>query len=176
MTFHVSKYGPAIAKILGDGQRVTSLGQGKPDHSKYESLVSFNPSCDLGPKVVHPDAAKCCHAGLWLYFDFHDEAHAIAQDIKTIEGYAWHAIIHRREPDPWNSNYWWVRVGQTDWIQEIQKATASMAVAYSTPQQFVGLCEQLRGENSSREQDAMKIQAIEWQILFDHCYLLAMGL
>ena len=52
-----------------------------------------------------------CRAGLWLAFDYLDESHEISQGLPTAEGSYWHAILHRREPDAANSNYWWRRVG-----------------------------------------------------------------
>jgi hypothetical protein len=59
------------------------------------------------PKSRHPDAAL---AGLWLRFAEWDRAHTIAQDLPSVEGSYWHAILHRQEPDGWNSGYWFRRV------------------------------------------------------------------
>lgn len=59
---------------------------------------------------------KCVTAGILLLWDFLDESHEISQ---TMEGQGrprtadyWHGIMHRREPDAGNANYWFRRVGK----------------------------------------------------------------
>jgi len=41
-----------------------------------------------------------------------DRAHSIAQDIRTKEGSAVHAYLHREEGDLWNADYWYTRAGR----------------------------------------------------------------
>ncbi len=60
-------------------------------------------------------ARAAVSAGIRLLHDDLDGAHQLAQGL---EGYgspriadAWHAIMHRREGDTSNSQYWWRRVG-----------------------------------------------------------------
>ncbi len=54
-------------------------------------------------------------AGLHLLYDDLDGSHALSQTIegrgKNRNGDYWHAIMHRREPDYGNSQYWFRRVG-----------------------------------------------------------------
>ena len=42
-----------------------------------------------------------------------DEAHAIVQDIESMDSYWIHAYLHRKEGDLGNSNYWYNRARQT---------------------------------------------------------------
>lgn len=44
--------------------------------------------------------------------DHHDEAHAIVQDCSDPTGSLIHGILHRREPDYGNAEYWMRRVGK----------------------------------------------------------------
>lgn len=46
-----------------------------------------------------------------LWHDRLEAAHRIVQEIEDADGSVLHAIMHRREPDYWNSKYWWRRVG-----------------------------------------------------------------
>jgi hypothetical protein len=42
-----------------------------------------------------------------------DTAHAIAQEIPTVQGSAVHAYLHREEGVLWNADYWYSRAGRT---------------------------------------------------------------
>lgn len=41
-----------------------------------------------------------------------DKAHAIAQDISTVQGSAVHAYLHREEGVLWNADHWYRRAGR----------------------------------------------------------------
>lgn len=41
-----------------------------------------------------------------------DTAHAIAQNIPTVQGSAVHAYLHREEGVLWNADYWYSRAGR----------------------------------------------------------------
>ena len=41
-----------------------------------------------------------------------DKAHAIAQEIPTVQGSAVHAYLHREEGVLWNADYWYARAGR----------------------------------------------------------------
>jgi hypothetical protein len=154
----VTNYSPAIQALLGDGTRLADLGPGSPDLSKKSSLLAFDPLRDLGP-VKDPAMAKLCHAGLWLYFDFLDESHVISQDVETPTGSFWHAIVHRREPDPGNSKYWWRRVGNHPVLANLPDPFA-----------FVDRCEKARGTGSAEEAECQRQQRAEWHALFEYCF------
>lgn len=119
-------------------------------------------------------------AGLWLYAGGWNEAHQIAQDLHTREGSYWHAIVHRQEPDAWNSNYWFRQVGQHPIFPALAKQGTSLATEYPSvkfamgatwePGQFIQFCEQARTmPGSDAEKLARKIQHAEWKLLFDYC-------
>src|SRR5687767_13390080 len=93
--------------------RLMPLGPGTPVKAFRAALEALTPATAFGEgkQVVH-DYAQACFAGLWLYFDFLDESHAISQDLDTAEGSYWHGILHRREPDYPNAKYWFRRVGR----------------------------------------------------------------
>lgn len=133
---------------------------------------------DLFSGSFAPDAAL---AGLWVYFSCFDEAHAIAQDLASAEGSYWHAILHRREPDPGNAGYWFRRVGTHPVFRQLRTEAAAVLARASQPVAlqlqkewdpfaFIEFCESARKRRGSAdEQIAREIQLAEWQLLFDYC-------
>src|SRR3954470_17321708 len=65
---------------------------------------------ELGSKI-NGTKLRLLKAALLLWNDHLDESHTIAQEIENADGSMLHAIMHRREPDYFNSKYWWRRVG-----------------------------------------------------------------
>jgi hypothetical protein len=167
--FDPAGYGPAVAALIGE-PRLMPLGPGQPDDAARAALGALDPRSDLGKPVRDPDAARACHAGLWLYFDFLDESHTISQELHTAEGSFWHAIMHRREPDASNSKYWWRRVGAHPVLDSLREQAPALGYAFTTPEAFVDFCERVRGSGSRDEGLAKRVQLLEWQFLFGHCY------
>lgn len=134
-------------------------------------------------KIIDRDFAQACRAGLWLYFDFFDESHAISQDLETPEGSYWHAILHRREPDYGNAKYWFRRVGRHPAFEPLREAAIELTRAAGIPAgsdflveqrtwdpfAFVDLCE-AACQGKADEMLCRKIQRREWDLLFDYCY------
>jgi len=144
-------YGPVIDALIAD--RVPQLGPGSPNEVMRSALQRV-------------EASAACRAGLWLLHDFLDESHTISQDDHTAEGSFWHAIMHRREPDPSNSKYWWRLVGAHPVLKQLREA----GVGFTTPEAFVDECERVRGSGSPDEDRARQVQLMEWRLLFDWCW------
>jgi hypothetical protein len=111
-----------------------------------------------------------CQAGLWLAFDFLEESHTISQDLHTPEGSFWHAIMHRREPDAWNSKYWWRKVGSHPVLGQLRERGLDLGYRYTTAEDFVDLCERVRGTGGKEEELAKRVQQLEWELLFAWCW------
>lgn len=172
--FNPTAYGPVVAALVTEA-RLASLGPGSPEPDVHVELRRFNPETDLGPVSSNQDAARACLAGLWIYFDYLDESHTISQDLQTKEGSFWHAIMHRREPDAWNSKYWWRQVGNHSVLDSLREHASQLCYTYTTPEAFVDFCEQVRGSGSIEESTAQSVQLLEWQLLFDWCHKKAVG-
>ncbi|WP_088259844.1 hypothetical protein [Fimbriiglobus ruber] len=173
-SFDPNAYGSAVAALVLP-IRVAELGPGTPNAAARAALSAFDPSRDFAQPVRDREAAQACLAGLFLYHDFHDEAHAISQDLPTAEGSFWHAILHRREPDPSNSKYWWRQVGSHLVLSRLASETPALGYSYTSPTAFVDFCERVRGGGTSEEELAKRVQALEWQLLFEHCYRKTVG-
>ena len=181
-------YGPRFAALLTP--RLPVLGHGSADESVRPKLAALTAENAFeGHHLVNRSAAACCISALWLWHDFLDESHRISQDIDTIEGSFWHAIMHRREPDYGNAKYWFRRVPKHPIYAPL--AAAAREFAQSQPldpptqfllQQnawdalrFVDLCEAIALGQSKCEDLARRIAVVEWQLLFDHCFRQAIG-
>jgi hypothetical protein len=163
-------YSPAVAELLA-GRRLAPLGPGSPDPAVRPRLQALTVERDFAPhRVRDRDLAAACLAGLWLYHDFLDESHTISQGLHTVEGSYWHAIMHRREPDPPNSKYWWRRVGSHPVLAQLVEQAPALGYEFTDPFAFVDFVERVRGTGSAEEETARKVQRLEWELLFDHCY------
>src|SRR5579872_4751519 len=112
MSFNPNAYGRDVAAILaidGNGDRAMPLESARCSSPQALASLKAAGARQLFPGSRAPEAAL---AGLYLYFSCWSEAHEIAQDVQSPEGSYWHAIVHRQEPDDWNSAYWFGQVGR----------------------------------------------------------------
>ena len=170
--FDPNLYGPSVAAILaysGNGQRLLPLTQ-TAGNERARAMIREAGARQLFPESRAPEAAL---AGLYLYFDCWNEAHETAQDIAGPEGAYWHAIVHRQEPDAWNSGYWFRQVGAHAIFPALSDAAADIGIAVGTswnPMAFIEMCDKARvAPGSELERRALEIQRAEWQLLFDYC-------
>jgi hypothetical protein len=177
--FQSGVYGAEVEAILaldGHGTRPMALANGRRLQSGIDILANRKAQ-DLFPHSHSPEAAL---SGLYLYFCAYDESHSLSQDIPTGEGSFWHGIMHRQEPDPGNSGYWFRRVGQHPIFPALRDAAAAIVEQNGTtkfhvkgtwdPFAFIDYCELARRKpGSNDEETAMAIQLAEWQLLFDYC-------
>lgn len=177
-SFDPRAYGDEVAALLalaGDGQRPMALQCGPTTNETARRLLTAKRTA-LFAGARFPEAAL---SGLLLYFDCWDDSHKVAQNLQTVEGSYWHAIVHRREPDDWNSNYWFQRVPQHPVFPALREAAAKAAQASDAGWKpgvtwdaaaFIKLCaEGRRKPGSPAERLAVEIQRLEWQLLFDYC-------
>lgn len=172
---------PQIKPLLAE-ERLNELGPGTPNLAAKSLLQELEREL---PKIAKDRAcARACVSGLWLYHDFPDEAHTLAQDLVDSDGSYWHAILHRREPDYVNAKYWFRRIRGHAIFGELAKAAATLTKDAGTPSgsefltrqaawdsaRFVDLC-----ESAARGPEALallcrQIQKREWELLFGHCH------
>jgi hypothetical protein len=180
MKFDPKAYGSAVEGILaldGSGERLMPLARGTCSNREAAGLIRQADPKELFLKAPHPQAA---YSGLFLYFSCLDESHTISQGIAGTEGSFWHGIMHRQEPDAWNSGYWFRRVGRHPIFDDLNRAADKLSAEHAAasfrpgdqwdPIAFIEFCEQARDKpGSADEQLALKLQRAEWQLLFDFC-------
>lgn len=167
----MSELYPELVQELIASAPINPLGPGIGNSDAREALMSFNPRYDLGT-INDLSLAQACHSSLWLLHNYLDDSHDISQELHTPEGSLLHAIMHRREPDPSNSKYWWRQVGPHPVLDQLRREAVNLGYDYTTPEAFVDYCESVR----DRDDDlAIRVQRLEWDLLFDYCYRLAVG-
>ena len=169
-----------MAEILAldqSGHRLIPLVSAVCSSELARQRLKRQEASDLFPHARSPREAL---GGLWLYFSCFDECHEIVQDLKSPEASFWHAILHRQEPDPGNSAYWFRCMGEHPVFRDLSAAAKDIVACHPRagfriagdwdPFLFGNFCEQARQEpGSAAERAAMEIQRAEWQLLFDHC-------
>jgi hypothetical protein len=175
VSFHSADYGPAIASVLataGDGLRPMPL------------VRSGASSAETSAPVSKLDVDATVRAGLYLYLGCWDDAHNTADSVENADGYFWHAIVHRQEPDACNAGYWFRKTGSHPVFPKLAASAGQAgydAGAEWDPYRFVDFCGQVQSQagkaqgQSAEERVAMEVQLLEWQLLFDYCARSARG-
>jgi len=155
MPFDPQAYGPQVAAILA------LIAEGANDRA---AALIREGGAALFAGSRAPEAAL---AGLYLRAGRWKEAHETAQDVHTREGSYWHAIVHREEPDPGNSAYWFRQAGRHPIFPALAHAAG---LAEWNPVYFIDLCEQARSQpGSDLDRQCRELRLAEWQLLFDWC-------
>jgi hypothetical protein len=151
--------------------RLPELGPGSPNQPARATLAALKE--EVFPVIRDVEAAMGCLSGLWLYHDFLNESHAISQDLPGWIGSYWHGIMHRREPDAGNAKYWFRRVEPNPVFEALAADAAGLGLRTKGPWDpfaFVDRCERERGTGSDAETVCRRVQLLEMQLLFDHCF------
>ncbi|MDB5349188.1 MAG: hypothetical protein JWN86_435 [Planctomycetota bacterium] len=125
-------------------------------------------------------------AGLLQMLDFWDASHEAAQQADDLGEHTfspfWHAIAHRREPDPGNAAYWFRRVGHHAVVEEIAEAVRPILDAHGDsslsdrllpngawdPFAFIAFCGEAAHHSSPEtERLARRIQRAEMIMLLE---------
>ncbi|MCS7033048.1 MAG: hypothetical protein NZ561_03530 [Phycisphaerae bacterium] len=162
-------------------RRLTARGPG--NEAARQLLEPLTPETVLRQPPRSIAAARCVLAGLWLWHDWLDRSHSISQQTHTIEGSYWHAIMHRREGDFWNSRYWLDRchghpalvpmgAGVTHLLtsHRSDKSLLQLSLGQFDCRGFVDLVEEIhQTPDDPRFPLAIEIQRLEWILLLQHC-------
>jgi len=101
-------------------------------------------------------------AGLWLYVDELDRSHVLSQHMKDATGAFWHGIMHRREGDFGNAQYWFHQSGPHPAMKPFPAYNAH---------DFVKSVEALENKGEGDRAALVKMQQDEWLTLMAWCSL-----
>lgn len=164
------------------GETLVPLGRASTCDEEARALAQRSPAT-LFAGVRSPGGAL---AGLLLIAGCWAEAHDVASELDTPEGSYWHALIHRIEPDTWNSNYWFQRVGQHLLFPTVLERARALAerpgLSAIRPgrqwdfKQFNELCEEARtSKDPSFAKAVEEIHSLEVHLLWDWCLTVGGG-
>ena len=177
-----------LALDLADSYRqLVVRGDGNQDAK--QKLSAANARQMLSGLIRSEDDANAMLAGLWLWHDWLDESHRISQSLSSSTGSFWHAIMHRREGDFSNSQYWYARCQNHPVLQQLannagqilhslpaDKSLLRLMSGGWNPNAFVDLVQSVApNPHNPKHAAAVSLQQLEWRLLFDHCTRAAAG-
>jgi hypothetical protein len=179
--------------MSGDGRRtlLSLLETEEPAHLGPTRRVGTLDEAALRARVREAFAVSALSevqqlmlALLLLWHDHLDASHTISQGIANPGGSFIHAVMHRREPDYWNSKYWWRQTGRhpaldalgggaADYLRSADGGHLVKSVVRDgvwQPGAFVDTCESVAdrpaGDPSVRL--LRELQRIESRVMLDH--------
>lgn len=128
---------PAIDDItqqLQERQPLPPLYPAQPWNAALSQQIETASAADLmGADAGQVEMIDACRAGLLLWNDDLEASHTISQRLENQTGSFWHAIMHRREGDASNSQYWWRRTGAHPAFGMIYEAAVAALETEATP-------------------------------------------
>ena len=183
---------PPLVRLLWP-PREAALDAGSPQVSMQKVIASPDPGSIWGECPVQvAEAAQAAWAGLWLYFDLLDESHRVSQTLTCSSGSYWHGMMHRREGDFGNAQYWFRRVGrhpiEVTLAQQAQNYADTLAGSMQRrltelvedgrwrPERFVEwVASVVHQPDSAAHAVCRRLQALEWWTLFEYDVRRAVG-
>lgn len=175
-------YGPLtkdlVAKATAEKRPHTLIFASPEKGAEAQLKQMSDQTVSKNRRVRMPHDAQALQAALWLLFDFMPESHDISQAIATPSGSYWHGILHRREPDAFNSKYWMARVGEHPIFPELLEDARELAATHSDFSKIVTsqkiwdarwFTDQCCAQNDEPATEILlAIQRREWTLLFDY--------
>ena len=91
------------------------------------SLSNFLLDCEKSQAPADDPILLCL---FHINQDHWQEAHDIAENLKSPHGSWLHALLHRIEGDDWNARYWYSRAGQEGDRKSISEEWMQIAQSY----------------------------------------------
>jgi hypothetical protein len=110
------------------------------------------------PGIQTPASLRLFHALMFYAADALDDAHGIFQNSDTFLGSYGHGMMHRREGDFWNANYWFRHAGTPP---------AGLFSAGFNPAHLTNRCEKHVTARPSEQAPLLAELREEWVLLVD---------
>lgn len=186
---HVTPSANAAGRRLLETPEPASLGPETRPGTLNDREVHSAVERVCGPLSLPGEQERAVLALTLLWHDHLEASHRISQGIETTDGSFIHAIMHRREPDYWNSKYWWRQTGDhpvlprlgeraSECLSDSSNASLNRRLVsggYWKPDAFVDACESVAGRPADDPEVSRlrELQRLEFEVLLD--YLLESG-
>jgi hypothetical protein len=158
-------------------QRTVPLTRNSDCDADMLTLLRKNSPDELFPDSRNKEPA---YSALLLMLGDWEGSHELTNDDESPEGCYLHAIIHRMEPNPANSAYWWRHLGAHPLFQQVRERAEEILSKRRLdgwelkqswdPFTFNKWCEEARQlAGSEQEATAVAIQRAELDLLFEWC-------
>ncbi len=125
------------------------------------------------------EMVELCRAGLLLWNDDLHNSHPITQNIESQSAHFWHGIVHHREADFSNANYWWRRTGTHPTFDSICDLVLHAVPDFPflheirgsgawEPESFTDFCKRAQKSGEFRSQ-LETVQRLEMRVLLEWC-------
>jgi hypothetical protein len=175
----MGEWSPVISFILAECD-ACPLPLAKAEYGDVQLakvLRESSPPESLFPNARNPAAA---YSALLLLLGYWEESHDLIDEDETPEGCYLHAIVHRVEPNPGNSAYWFRQVGEHPLFAQLRPRAQQILNENPVPDWqlknewdpylFNRWCEEARNSlGGAKRKAALAIQRAEWDLLFAWC-------
>jgi hypothetical protein len=163
--------------LLAEEDLLLRLRPGEPGSTDtiLRARNATEPELTGGAILADADYPRLIRAGLLYAYDALDESHRIVQQIGSVHAAYWHGMLHRREGDFENARYWFRRTGRLGLFGEMHARAAEVSPLMARqenwdPYLFVGQCEQARFGGDVDQKELIKLQRIEFDVMFDYLW------
>ena len=128
-----------------------------------------------GKAITNASLFPLVRAALLYVVDSIDKSYAIANSIRDDTAVYWCGMIHRREGDFFNARNCFRRVGTHPVFGVLHSAASVVSADVAKqwdwdPYLFVGMCEQEKYGDNKHVGELLKVQRIEFDVMFDYVW------
>jgi hypothetical protein len=173
----MDEYSEIVDAVLRDGDLLKKL---RPTEvSSVAKLLKIRAATDNelagGKPVTNPSMFALVRAGLVYACDALGESLMIVQGVPGDESACWRGMIHRRQGDFEGSRNCFRRTGVLPVFDELHHAASGVSAVVASqpnwdPYLFTGLCEQEKFGDHELLAELLKLQAIEFRVMFDYVW------
>jgi len=171
----------ALKELLAGGEP-PELGPGPRKGVLPPQEIESTVKSALADRKLAPASFELACSLVLLWHDNLDASHTISQSVENADGSFVHAIMHRREPDYWNSKYWWRRVGKHPCFPEIARRVTTLLESRGEREllaklvpggewdafAFVNACEEAARDALAGWRELLReVQRIEFEVLLE---------
>ena len=168
MAFELSKSLNGLLNSLS----VPSLGPEQRADSMPLSRLKDKLETTISQANLRGENADLVRSTVLLWHDHLNESHTISQGINSSDGSYLHAIMHRREPDYSNAQYWFNRTGNHPAFRQVHQRAEEFLDPFELHRktgwnvEYTGMVDavsQVHGECDLLQQ----VQRIEFEVLLE---------